>query len=694
MKTCKELLIQLIGLSTHTTLILDALDECENNDRLDLVDALDYLVEHTKPKALKIFISGRPDGNILWKLGGRDSIRISASDNQDDISKFVEEEILKYRHPGRLSETLKSLIIRTLQEKSQGMLVFHLFNTLSTRSRSLELTYERFQWAYLQIHQLLELDLPEDIEERLGKLPNDLKTAYDEIIHRMPVNHQKLAYRAVQWVMCAIHPLSTEIILPAVRHDENCEVLVPLSGLNEGLLLEYCHSLLVIDPVRKIWVTSHLSVNEYFENHVRSNSQANSLVASICLLVLQNTILHDRELDWGKEDQLKQYKSLMRGSKPQPAVEKNHDAEPQPPDPLHGQGFEYLSIYARHYWINHARQHPEGFDKRFKSILEKFLGMPEDSSLAYRCWHRMITEDVYYEPYLSAVRFIDRADLVPTSVAAFTFCRFGISFQLPDWHNYEWVRNQLRTEESLSLLELGCLSGELKICQDLIKHGADVNLQTKSRYCSPLAAAGNGEKEIPELLLQAGADVNMQLQCGKYGSALAAAAGNGKKEIVELLLHAGADVNMQLHCGDYGSALAFALAYRRKGIVGFLIQAGADVNMQLQFGDYGSVLAAVASFGEEGAIESLIAAGADINMRLINGKFTTALAAGKARKNEAQKEYEKLKHERRLKLQEMGKTLEEIQEALHKVSTQASGQFRVSKAEEVIQLLLKLGAKD
>ncbi|XMA14664.1 hypothetical protein WAI453_007455 [Rhynchosporium graminicola] len=277
MTNCQDLLVQLIRLNARKTLVLDALDEVENTDGLLLVDALDYLVEKKKPKVLKIVISGRPDGNITWKLRSRECVFITASDNQNDISKFVKEFFLECRHLGRLSTPLRGLIISTLQEKSQGM----------------------FQWAYLKISQLLELDLPRDIEDRSGKLPKGLKETYDEIIKRMPKQHQVLAYRAIQWVMCAQHPLYTEILLPAVSQDEGSGSLMPLRGLNEAILLEYCHNLLIIDPVRKVWVTSHLPVNEYFENHVQSNAQANSLVLSIFLLVMQNTIDYDREVNWG-----------------------------------------------------------------------------------------------------------------------------------------------------------------------------------------------------------------------------------------------------------------------------------------------------------------------------------------------------------------------------------------------------------
>ncbi|CZT52979.1 uncharacterized protein RSE6_14402 [Rhynchosporium secalis] len=127
MRNCQDLLVQLIRLNARKTLVLDALDKVENTDGLLLVNALDYLVEKTKPKVLKIVISGRPDGNITWKLKSRDCVSITAFDNQDDISKFVKEEIVRNRHPGRSSTTLEERIISNLQEKSQGISVNRIF---------------------------------------------------------------------------------------------------------------------------------------------------------------------------------------------------------------------------------------------------------------------------------------------------------------------------------------------------------------------------------------------------------------------------------------------------------------------------------------------------------------------------------------------------------------------------------------
>ena len=78
------------------------------------------------------------------------------------------------------------------------------------------LTHDRFQWAFLQIKQILDLHRPGEITDRLGKLPKDLKRTYDEIYYGMSENEREIADHAFQWVMCAAKPLKTRELLPAI----------------------------------------------------------------------------------------------------------------------------------------------------------------------------------------------------------------------------------------------------------------------------------------------------------------------------------------------------------------------------------------------------------------------------------------------------------------------------------------------
>ncbi|CZR64609.1 uncharacterized protein PAC_14507 [Phialocephala subalpina] len=600
MSDCKNILLELINIYPRTTLVLDALDECEKGKRVELIEVFDYLLAHAS-NPLKIFISSRPDLDIKRKLRDRTNIEIQANDNHHDITKFVDSEITKHPEWHTMDSTLKDQIVTTLQERSQGM----------------------FQWAFLQIKQLLVLDLRKDILDRLGKLPKDLKQSYDEIYNAMGEAEKRIADRAFQWVMCACHPLQTTELLPAVCQDGISDILEPLGGLTEDLVLKYCHNLLVIDPVRKVWIPSHLSVIEYFEDHLWNQSQANCLVGTVCLLVLQNTVLYNRERSWGNP------KKQIQQTIEQKELELN--------DPLQDQGFQRLSYYVRHHWPIHAQKSSEiDNNNRLSTLLEDFLGLPTESSPAYRCWHRTIESDEYKTPntgiFSSA---IDYYDLSPASIAAFAYCAFGLAEILPDWHNYNWVKDDNGNQHGESFLELAARSGYIPTCRLLIRYGAEINAQTKSGSGSALATVAFwGRKDIVEYLVkEEGAEVNMQLQYGEFGSALAAAGRKGDKEIVEYLVKkGGAEVNMHLKYGEYGSALAAAAYGGEKDTVEYLVkEEGAEVNMQLQYGEYGSALAAAGRKGDKEIVEYLVKeGGAEVNMQLQYGRYGSALAAAAA----------------------------------------------------------------
>jgi hypothetical protein len=479
----------------------------------------------------------------------------------------------------------------------------------------------------------LELQQPGEIEKRLGKLPKDLKLAYDEIYNGMTEHERKIADRAFQWVMCAAKPLYTEELLPALCQDGTGDTLLPLDGLDEELALEYCHNLLVIDPIRKVWVPSHLSVIEYIEDHLWSQRQANSLVSSVCLLALQNTVLCNREKKWVMPEGVR----YPLGRRRYLYSEKNFD----PSDPLDHWEFIFLSFYARHHWAIHAKRSADkGSNHRISTLVDEFLGLPADSSPAYRCWMRMVTEeDTGGLPLTSIFRNWDLEfegfEGFGECMAGFVYCAFDLAAILPGWHDFDWVEQDQRTDGGQTFLELAAQAGAVHTCRELVKHGAEVNAQTKSQAGSPLAAAIlAGQENVVEFLLKGGgADVNMQLKNWR-GSALAAASYLGREDLVRLLVKQGeTKVNMQLQHGFFGSALAAASYRGGREVVEFLIkEGGAEVNMQLQYGDYGSALAA-ASCGEyQDVIIFLIKeGGAEVNMQLQHGKFGSALAAASYR---------------------------------------------------------------
>jgi hypothetical protein len=121
---CEEQLLESVNLYPRTTLVLDALDECDLGSRHKLVKAIKRLLSKSE-RPLKVFISSRPDRDIrqqfLSEPNSEPNIEIQARHNEKDIRKFVDEEIIKHEAWRDMSPSLQEEIVKTLLDGSQGM---------------------------------------------------------------------------------------------------------------------------------------------------------------------------------------------------------------------------------------------------------------------------------------------------------------------------------------------------------------------------------------------------------------------------------------------------------------------------------------------------------------------------------------------------------------------------------------------
>ena len=474
----------------------------------------------------------------------------------------------------------------------------------------------RFQWADLQIRQVLELDLDSEIRERLGNLPKDLEAAYDEIFDRiqnMKGHKPQIAIRAFQWVMSFSESLEQDVLIAAVCQDPEDDKIQPIDpGMDMDFVLGACHNLLVVG-LDGICRFSHLSVQEYFEERHWTPTQANGTVAKTCLSLLNNL---------GNRGQCPiPYKGIVS---PYPSISR-------------------LVDYAIYFWPLHLKKADINMDNRISELVEQFLGSPHDSAPAYRWWYEKCRRtEIYgrsrnYERVKNHMRGFED-EFNPTTLSSSAVCLFGIDNVLSRWLESGSIDVNQQNQYGCSPLDLAIRGNCPETVKKLLGLGADANAQLScGSFGSALAAAAaySSDQDLVQLLLDSGADVNAQLSCGKYGSALAAAACSLDENIVQQLLDSGADVNAQLSCGKYGSALAAAAGRftPNKNTVQLLLDSGADVNAQLSCGNYGSALAAAAAaaFGSDDTIvQLLLDSGADVNAQLSCGNYGSALAAAAA----------------------------------------------------------------
>jgi hypothetical protein len=118
-EACKTQLMDSVNEYSQTVIILDALDECDQDSRWQLMQVMGDLVSKSG-RPLKVFISSRPDEDIKAQVSGK-IIEIQAINNQGDIEKFVNAEIDKPRRWGPISADLRSEIVQVLCEGSEGM---------------------------------------------------------------------------------------------------------------------------------------------------------------------------------------------------------------------------------------------------------------------------------------------------------------------------------------------------------------------------------------------------------------------------------------------------------------------------------------------------------------------------------------------------------------------------------------------
>jgi hypothetical protein len=121
-----QLIMQLIELYPQTTVIIDAMDECDPMTRLELLQALENVLQ-VSSSLVKVFISSRDDQDIVLRLSDYPNLEIDSQRNSDDIARFVKDDVerlIKAKKLLRYSSSqaeMKKLVIDKVIEGAAGM---------------------------------------------------------------------------------------------------------------------------------------------------------------------------------------------------------------------------------------------------------------------------------------------------------------------------------------------------------------------------------------------------------------------------------------------------------------------------------------------------------------------------------------------------------------------------------------------
>lgn len=262
-----EIISQLLELIQNhyqnVTLIFDALDEVDVNGRLQLLDAFTRLTYNPKT-VVKTLISSRNDPDIETQFSRIPNVSITATDNADDIRKFVHQEISHRLLRGRASKQIRERVESDLNGKANGV----------------------FRWVALQVDALCDPDRVfsvEDIEYLLGQLPKTLEDTYSRLLddlETLPPPSREAMKNLFKLLICAEFPMTVQDILDA---------LATLSGTqntawDKASIIRMARGLITTVSEDNRFIFAHLSVKESLEKRTEYSAEyAHVVAAEACL---------------------------------------------------------------------------------------------------------------------------------------------------------------------------------------------------------------------------------------------------------------------------------------------------------------------------------------------------------------------------------------------------------------------------
>jgi hypothetical protein len=121
-----NLVLQLIAQYPLTTIMIDAMDECDPQKRHELLKALEQILQNSS-SLVKIFVSSRNDQDIVLRLRHYPNLEIDSRRNGDDIARFINDQTQQLvqdrkllRHSTSKVE-MKKLIVDKVIEGADGM---------------------------------------------------------------------------------------------------------------------------------------------------------------------------------------------------------------------------------------------------------------------------------------------------------------------------------------------------------------------------------------------------------------------------------------------------------------------------------------------------------------------------------------------------------------------------------------------
>ncbi|KAF4965615.1 hypothetical protein FSARC_6602 [Fusarium sarcochroum] len=454
---CVETLIKVMEIYPSLTIVIDALDECDLDERMALLLSLKEVREKSA-NLVKILITSRDDIDILASLADASDIRISATHNAEDIERFVQERVDAMMDSREILygpgvQGLREEIMSVLSSKAQGM----------------------FRWVDLQVETLKHTKLDQDLKSKLGRLPQTLDYSYYTIyctIKDAGPYAKKLANGVFQWLLYGKKALQAEVFAAFISLVTGASS-VPLTPQH---LLNVCGNLVEIDQSLNVFRFVHLSVREFFE-HFQDREDDTFTPTKGHASLAYHSLLHICFNLAPTSVDIEEPQSAFRGD-----VSLN----------LHLGGA--VKKYVDRYWHEHAKlAEEERYKAPFQTLFAIFIQKHPSTSSIFEMWCYTALFDELTGLELERCHSASRRPAHLIWLA----CAFDLEEVVDTCYREGDLDTEMRTGVLLTPLLEAARLGSPSTLGKLLDHGADIGVTTP-RYQKGVAdfAVENGHTSV------------------------------------------------------------------------------------------------------------------------------------------------------------------------------------------------------
>ncbi|CAN9388993.1 unnamed protein product [Alternaria alternata] len=603
----EHILLALLEESRTSYLVVDALDECSEEQREKILEGFRRITQ-SLPE-IRLLITSRKEADIEDLLSSWPVTRFAIDEESvnQDIDLYVKNALATDRKLVKLPSATKKEIEDEFRKKSDGM----------------------SRWAALQLDNIRNLKIlrPRYISQALYEMPRTLDETYARMLSSIGNLYFVEARAALEWLAFSLRPLSVAELTDAcsIRIDNPQEPVFEEGGYEAlvGLFSVLCSLIIVEDQSDE--------TDDYYSDDSIQDPLPNKY--DTACYTQQVRLAHFSVKEYLVSNRLHQsHAELSKYALKETEVHRS----------LSQSCCAYLLRFTEQQnakiWIDEAKP-PRGFTRRrkdggiqhyAKDLLDDFA--PTYTLLSYVCanWprHQALTELVEEQLPVSMrlhLRVLenDRArtswirlhnhyspfDNRQDASALYWAAIFGLN------QTASLLCKSKSTQDINKVggifhaaLQAAALCGNEKVVEIPIASGADVNCKGGFYGTALHAAVFSGNTKIVDMLIANGADVDCE--GGLYGTALQAAAWHGHEIIVDMLIANGADVGYYTY-GFGFTALTQATRRGHNSIVLKLLKADVDKSTLNVKSQDGTALERAAHEGHEQIVEELLAAGAD-----------------------------------------------------------------------------------